>query len=58
MFEEKISFDKGKTWYRITWDNVSFEDFDNIEGIKECNSIEEFKELFTKAYPNCNLKIK
>lgn len=54
-YQAKASFD-GKTWYQLEWNNIDFYVFDNIDGIKESNSIEELEKIVLTAYPNCNFK--
>lgn len=56
QYLEKVSFDNRKTWYQLEWEDIDFRTFDNIEGLKESNSIEELTEIVMKAYPDCKLK--
>ena len=55
IYQKKVSFD-GKVWYQLEWSDIDFYTFDNIEGVKESNSIEELENIVLTAYPKCNLK--
>ena len=52
-YQEIVSFD-GKVWYQIEQENIDFHTFDNLENIKDSNSIEELESIVLTAYPNCN----
>lgn len=54
-YQEKVSFD-GKLWYQLEWEDVDFRTFENTEGVKESQSIEELESIIAKAFPNSNLK--
>lgn len=54
VYLKKVSFD-GKHWYKLEWENVDFREFDPIT--KDCNSLEELKDIVKNEFPNCNLKI-
>ena len=56
IYQEKVSFD-GKVWYQLEWNDIDFRVFENAEGIKESNSIEELEEIIAKNFPNSNFKI-
>lgn len=55
IYSEKVSFD-GKVWYQLEWENVDFRTFENTEGVKESNSIEELEDIIRKAFPRSNFK--
>ena len=55
IYQEKVSFD-GKTWYQIEWEDIDFHTFDNLEGVKDSESIEELEKIITEAFPNSNFK--
>ena len=55
IYQKKVSFN-GKVWYQLEWNDIDFYTFDNIEGVKESNSIEELENIVLAAYPECNLK--
>ena len=55
IYQEKVFFD-GKVWYQLEWEDIDFHIFDNLEGVKNSNSIEELEKSVLTAYPNCNLK--
>ena len=42
--------------YQLEWNDIDFHTFDNLEGMKDSNSIEELESIVLAAYPECNLK--
>ena len=55
IYQEKVSFD-GQTWYQIEWEDIDFHTFDNLEGVKDSESIEELEKIITESFPNSNFK--
>ena len=55
IYQEKVSFD-GKTWYQIEREDIDFHTFDNLEGVKDSESIEELEKIITESFPNSNFK--
>lgn len=54
-YREKVSFD-GKLWYQIEWEDIDFQTFKNIKGIKDSKNIEELESAIMMAFPNSNFK--
>lgn len=55
IYQEKVSFD-GKTWYQIEWEDIDFQTFRNIKGVKDSESIEELEKIITEFFPDSNFK--
>jgi hypothetical protein len=51
----KVSFDEGKHWYQLQWENMDFTQFDRIKGLKDVTTIDGLQNLVKKNYPNVNL---
>lgn len=51
----KVSFDEGKNWYQLQWENMDFTQFDRIKGLKDVTTIDGLQNLVKKNYPNVNL---
>jgi hypothetical protein len=50
-----VSFDEGKHWYQLQWENMDFTQFDRIKGLKDVTTIDGLQNLVKKNYPNVNL---
>jgi hypothetical protein len=50
-----VSFDEGKNWYQLQWENMDFTQFDRIKGLKDVTTIDGLENLVKKNYPNVNL---
>lgn len=55
IYQEKVCFD-GENWYLLEWEDIDFIDFDNIEGVKDCNDIISLESIISTKYPNSNIK--